>query len=447
MIHGGDDHLRNPPPVPRGIVPAAVIAATAKPIVSVLQMLPLARPSLALGEQFTVRICMALATALGLGRLRESIRRRHGRDSEVAFTLIACSQFHTMFYASRALQNTFAMPLIAFAGSQLLDSRHGPAVSLSLWVSLCVRSDVAPIAGAFFLRCVFDSGALRALWAVMRAVFAMAVTIAMDCLFWRRWAFPEAESILFNIVNGGNTDWGVLPWHWYFTSAWPKSLGPMALFVVHGATCRPRGKASTALFLAAMAHVLALSIVPHKELRFLLPSLQLLSVPASVSLPLHVKGKGVSWRKLAAVFAFLCSVVYSLVGLTASRCNYPGGEAVLALVDKIGTAESGKCGTLLLSTKAAQEGASKFVLRALPDCWRVVKEHNIVEEGGDVNAMMERTMVDVIVWPSEEVEGFDRIGHVDQFSGLAFGGRLWFLPHVRKVPSLFLYTRRGFLGE
>lgn len=36
-----------------------------------------------------------------------------------------------------------------------------------------------------------------------------AVSIPVDSLFWQRWTWPEAESILFNVVEGKSSDWGV----------------------------------------------------------------------------------------------------------------------------------------------------------------------------------------------------------------------------------------------
>ena len=71
------------------------------------------------------------------------------------------------------------------------------------------------------------------------------------------------------------------------------------------------------------------------QLRFLLPVLSVLEIPASCGLASLVKGRRKSAvRQVAMLLAFagiLGSLALTLLILQVSRLNYPGGEALQAL--------------------------------------------------------------------------------------------------------------------
>lgn len=67
-----------------------------------------------------------------------------------------------------------------------------------------------------------------------------AVTVCVDSWFWRRWLWPEGEVFWFNTVLNQAHRWGTMPWHWYFTSALPRSLLGAALLLPVGLCTRVR---------------------------------------------------------------------------------------------------------------------------------------------------------------------------------------------------------------
>ena len=74
-----------------------------------------------------------------------------------------------------------------------------------------------------------------------------AVTVCVDSWFWRRWLWPEGEVFWFNTVLNQAHRWGTMPWHWYFTSALPRSLLGAALLLPVGLCTRVRVASRTPL--------------------------------------------------------------------------------------------------------------------------------------------------------------------------------------------------------
>ena len=60
---------------------------------------------------------------LGLLRLRKAVRTNLGPAVGNAFVLLTCVQFHLLFYSSRPLPNTFALPLVCWAVAEWMSKR------------------------------------------------------------------------------------------------------------------------------------------------------------------------------------------------------------------------------------------------------------------------------------------------------------------------------------
>ena len=123
------------------------------------------------------------------------------------------------------------------------------------------------------------------------ALCALTLLACVDKAFYGRWTFPMLEFVRFNVVSGGARLYGTHPWHWYVSQAIPAQLFTYVPFAVVGAWRALRSSRSWeaaishhAPLLGALAYVVAMSLQPHKELRFVLPVLPILCVYAAHAL-------------------------------------------------------------------------------------------------------------------------------------------------------------------
>jgi len=259
-------------------------------------------------------------------------------------------------------------------------------------------------------------------WGAAAVCLCLAATVPFDSLLWGCWLWPEGEVLWFNTVLNKSSDWGTMPWHWYWTSALPRALlGSYLLFPI-GLLLDPRSRAPG---IAALGFVALYSALPHKELRFLLPvfpffnlisaaglaKLQLMAFPASKDDRRRpsVLGKG---ALLGATVAAVAGAALSLVFLRASQLNYPGGVALHRLHK-----EHEECapGLVHIGTLAAMTGVTRY--GQLGGAWRYSKM-----EGIPVDDMHSHGF-SCLLSSEAHVPGFEVLEQIDGFQRLALAWR------------------------
>ena len=165
----------------------------------------------------------------------------------------------------------------------------------------------------------------------MSAGAMVALTISIDSWFWGEVCWPEIDVLRFNTVQNRSSAWGVLPWHWYFTYAVPRTFTTLVPLLVTGLRGMVRPKTKQ-LAVIAFLYIGLYSFLPHKELRFLFPVLPVLTIIAAVG--------GNCWYIRATTKRGLKTVTFTIAVIAAislglsvasvgiSSTNYPGAEAV-----------------------------------------------------------------------------------------------------------------------
>jgi len=98
---------------------------------------------------------------------------------------------------------------------------------------------------------------------------------------WGGWFHSALKYLDFNLVQGRAAAWGVSPWPYYLQTL----RGAMPLLApVIGLLALLAWRRATFVFVAALAFLVLHSMIPHKELRFVLPVLPLLFALAAAGL-------------------------------------------------------------------------------------------------------------------------------------------------------------------
>jgi alpha-1,6-mannosyltransferase len=177
--------------------------------------------------------------------------------------------------------------------------------------------------GEFGVRTIMD--------AIVAGVIALAVTIGVDSVFWGVWCWPEFDVLNFNTVENRSSEWGVQPWPWYFIYVIPRIFMTLIPFLLSGVKqiITPKTKHVAVI---SVGYIFLYSMLPHKEVRFILPvvpGLTLLAANGAHTWYLTAKtSKIVRMTTIAIVGMSVICLVLSVMGVYVSSMNYPGADAI-----------------------------------------------------------------------------------------------------------------------
>lgn len=226
---------------------------------------------------------------------------------------------------------------------------------------------VFAIHGPTSLTSVFDPPGVIIPPGIGGAILGLITTVTIDSYFWQQFPiWPEWSSFYYNTILGKSSDWGVSPWHFYFTNALPRLLlNPLAyLILIPLALAQPATRSrSMALLLPSLGFVALYSLLPHKEWRFIIyiiPALTAVSATGASWIWTR-RTKSLPYRFLnfillsSIVASFIASIAFSLI----SSLNYPGGEAIIRLRG-LTYAEPGSQ-SIYVDNLACQTGVTRFL--------------------------------------------------------------------------------------
>lgn len=188
-------------------------------------------------------------------------------------------------------------------------------------------------------------------------ITSLLLTIPIDSYFWQKPLWPELWGFYYNAILGSSSDWGVSPWHYYFTSAIPKILtNPLSTSVLIPYALWNTGTKSQAqqLVVPSLLFVAIYSLQPHKEARFIFYIAPPLTAAAALGANYIFTRRTKSVLFLSASVVILGSVLVSFAISTAmlviSSLNYPGGEALLELRNLVSSPSSLDLQTVTIHT-------------------------------------------------------------------------------------------------
>ncbi|KAF4825504.1 Dol-P-Man:Man(7)GlcNAc(2)-PP-Dol alpha-1,6-mannosyltransferase [Colletotrichum siamense] len=343
------DHFDFPGAVPRTFVGPVLLAGIGGPIVSLFGFAH---------AQLVVRLLLGLANAAALILFARSLGKGLGVDVQRWWILLLASQFHVIFYASRTLPNMFAFALTTLASANLLphpnprisSPRQRVAVSLLVFAAAIFRSEVALLLATTGLYLLLTSQTtiprLIRPFAVSFTV-ALVVSVPLDSYFWQKPLWPELWGFYYNAVLGSSSNWGVSPWHFYFTSALPRLLvNPLTFMLLIPVALTQPGTSNVArgLVIPSLLFVAIYSIQPHKEARFIFYTVPPLTAAAALGAN-YIFARRTKSLVFALASSVLClSILAAFAASTGmlliSSLNYPGGDALRQLHALVGSGPS-----------------------------------------------------------------------------------------------------------
>nr|CAH0109712.1 unnamed protein product [Daphnia galeata] len=434
------DHLEFPGVVPRTFLGPIAVSAVAAPFVSLFHVLEIPKNA----SLYLVRSALGALVLWPLIKLRKRIQETLGQGTSNWFVFITVSQFHFLFYLSRPLPNTMALPLVLLAYYYWLGQQHGKFIACSAAAILIFRGELAILLGLILLGEILTrrlSLLKTVIIAVPSGLIWLSLTVLVDSFFWQRLLWPEGEVLWFNVVLNKSGDWGTSPFLWYFYSAIPRAMGTSLALVPVGMFLERR---TLPLVLPPLFFVLAYSFLPHKELRFIIYALPLLNVSAAAACSRlwenRTKGK---WRTLLALVTIghlVANLVLTGFLLMVSRANYPGGEA-LSLLHKLESPDSKI--SVHIDVLAAQTGISRF--GQIHNHWIYDKTENL--KAGS----LELRMFDYLITEARSkhaynlrpyLETHDIVGHVEGFSHIRSSYHHFPPIRIKTKPCLFILKNK-----
>ncbi|OBA23737.1 hypothetical protein METBIDRAFT_34060 [Metschnikowia bicuspidata var. bicuspidata NRRL YB-4993] len=388
------DHKTFPGVVPRTFVGSVAVAALVK-VLDLLSVLVTGASFVADGKtgqlhvQMAARAVVAAANVWGFRRLRQSLAAvLPGKPAGPLFySAMLLAQFHVVFYASRMLPNFVAMPLVNLGLAKLVSGDLRGLTWLA-FVGVVFRLEVGVLASivALVSSLVFGQSNVLQGFSMLAAgsVVGLALTYSADLYFWGSPTFPELQAFVFNVVHGKSAEWGVEPFSAYFTKYIANFFRPphvlvLAVLGLLRDPARASGKAVAGsgatgpsparnslriLAVSALLFVLAMSLQPHKEWRFVIYVVPILTLLAG-------NGFAHLWYKPSALYAHkllvllvmgstLASLFISSFMAYASSFNYPGGAAIHYVNQLVSEVPAHTQVTVHMDVPACMTGITRF---------------------------------------------------------------------------------------
>lgn len=251
--------------------------------------------------------------------------------------------------------------------------RQRHAIAILVFAGAVFRSEIAILASFVGLQLLIKhqiEPLTLAGWTCGSLFAAIGLTAPLDSYFWQLPIWPELSAFLYNVIKGSSSNWGVSPWHYYFTSALPRlMLNPLAIPLILFALFHPSlGPQARTLALPNILYVAAYSLLPHKETRFIFYVVPALTAVAAMGAHFIFarwsKGPFYKLGSLALAGSIVASFSASFLMLSYSAMSYPGGSALQPLyIDAFSQGlRSGRvyADTLTCSTGLTLFGANPF---------------------------------------------------------------------------------------
>ena len=382
-----------------------------------------------------VRLALLSISQLHFHAFAKKVAELYGVAAANFFLLFTTTQFHLQFYLSRTLPNFVALPVVVLGLAELLAADVPPktaeystkrlllGINFLLCAGIIARSEIASLCGLIILVDLLLSPSPKKYILTILPVIILSVvvstsaTIIIDTQLWSVPSFPELEALRFNVIGGHASEWGVEPWNYYVLSLPKLFLNPMVPILIASTIVITWNTSISFLdalrrlryiLIVPILYVLGFSFLAHKEWRFIVYIVPLLTTASSISAAYihHHRTRSLFYRLIHVILllSILGSLVISIAMGIVSSTNYPGGMAL----DSLHTICNSSNARVYLDVPTRMTGAT------LPLCirneWTYMKSENTtllhsIEYWKDVDYAIVGHLADVPCKRGKGVEG------------------------------------------
>jgi len=442
LHHGTDldqyDHHSFPGVVPRTFIGPLLVSFISWPLIQVISLMAASK----FLQQIIVRIVLGFLVVTSFIIYKSAVKNRFGLQVSVWLSLLTMSQFHLMFYSSRPLPNTMALVPVLLSLAAWLNSRSHWFIFIAASSILIFRGELAMFLGSIlFMEIVVRKVSLKNVILVGLAslVIWIPITILIDSYFWKRPLWPEAEVMYYNVVLNKSSNWGTQPLLWYFYSVLPRVMASSILFVPLAPILDKR---TVILMFPCFTFIGLYSLLPHKELRFIIYTFPVLNTAAAVT----VNRIWISRHKsligqllgLAVIGHLGVNLLMTSGLLYISSLNYPGGEAIRTL-HVLSRDESYV--SVHLDVFTCQTGVSRFTQENVD--WDYDKTESLTGEQlqNFTHLVMEghhKSSLDLKPF----LETHEFLAEIESFSGVKFDYTHFPPVSIQTRPSIFILKKK-----
>ncbi|MGA3335043.1 MAG: hypothetical protein ABSC62_12865 [Terracidiphilus sp.] len=309
-------------------------------------------------------------------------KRASGTPAAIVAALACSFYFGLVYFAPKALTEVIAAHVmlpglyLGVYGQQLGERKRLALAGLFCGLAACLRIQLLPALAFAAVYFCYPRWRQRAPW--VAAGFSAPVLL-FGAVDWITWSYPWQSFIRYyeeNVVRGPGKDLTLVqPWYWYLLVLLVL-IGPAILFLFHGSRRSP----FLAIFCAIV--VVAHSVIPHKEVRFLYPILApaiTLAAMGIVDLLAEIK-RGVRFLNHPKwVVAISVSFFFISSAMLAAQCadwyKTPWGVGAFDRLDR----EAGLCGVGIYDRIWWESGGYTHLHRNVP----IVQVTSAAELAGD----------------------------------------------------------------
>ncbi|WP_244624426.1 mannosyltransferase [Sphingomonas sp. So64.6b] len=296
-----------------------------------------------------------------------------GRRHALIAGIVAAIWSELLFYGPRTLSEPISLSLFMPAAWLLIGKgadagrRHIAVAGLLLGLAVCARLQMAPIVGTL---AIVGGGRDVHRWVpmIVGGIAALAISAGVDLVSGEvpfRWMI---ENFRINLIEHKSAAFGVEPWYWYLTQT-VRNWGIASIAIVTLALVGVRRQ--PVLLLLALVHLAAHSLIPHKEMRFILPTLALFVLLASLGsgdllarVTRNASPRAGKWTTIGMIAAWaICSGIAAVSGTSQKLWQ---AHRTILLAIRVAGADPAACGLGFFSPKPPAPANYSFYGRQTP---------------------------------------------------------------------------------